>query len=249
MTVEHERDERTLIIRMNRPHKRNAIDAEMAAGLDAALNAFEDDPELWVAVLTGTESMFSAGTDLSVGAGEKTVRGGEYGVIRRRMSKPLIAAVEGHALGGGMELVLACDLVVAGRTATFGLPEPRRGVIATCGGLFRTRRALPLNVAKELLLTGDSLSAERAYQLGFVNEVTEPGAAERSARALAQRICRNAPVSVRESLAALESLNSADDAEAWRVTEAAMAATLSSKDTAEGIAAFLERREPRWSGY
>ncbi|MFI1912884.1 enoyl-CoA hydratase-related protein [Nocardia sp. NPDC020380] len=248
MTVERVREGRTLVIRMNRPHKRNAIDAEMTAGLDAALNEFEDDADLWVAVLTGTESLFSAGTDLSAGSGEKTARGGEYGVIRRRMSKPLIAAVEGHALGGGMELVLACDLVVAGRTATFGLPEPRRGVIATCGGLFRARRALPLNVAKELLLTGDPLSAERAYQLGFVNIVAEPGAAEQSARELAQRICRNAPVSVRESLTALERVNSADDAEAWRITEAAMAATLSSHDTAEGIAAFLERREPRWTG-
>ncbi|MFE3189816.1 enoyl-CoA hydratase-related protein [Nocardia sp. NPDC059240] len=248
MTVEHERDDRTLVIRMNRPHKRNAIDAEMTAGLDAALNAFEDDPDLWVAVLTGTESMFSAGTDLSAGSGEKTARGGEYGVIRRRMGKPLIAAVEGHAFGGGTELVLACDLVVASRTATFGLPEVTRGVIATCGGLFRTRRALPLNVAKEMLLTGDPLTAERAYQLGFVNRLTEPGAAEASARALAQRICRNAPVSVRESLTALERLNSADDVRAWQVTDAAMTATLSSHDTAEGIAAFLERREPRWSG-
>lgn len=248
MTVEHERHDRTLVIRMNRPHKRNAIDAEMTAGLDAALNAFEDDPDLWVAVLTGTESMFSAGTDLSAGPGEKTARGGEYGVIRRRLGKPLIAAVEGHAFGGGMELVLACDLVVAARTATFGLPEVTRGVIATCGGLFRTRRALPLNVAKEMLLTGDPLTADRAYQLGFVNQLTEPGSAEDSARALAQRICRNAPVSVRESLTALERLNSADDVRAWQVTEAAMTATLSSHDTAEGIAAFLERREPRWSG-
>ncbi|GAB0107292.1 crotonase/enoyl-CoA hydratase family protein [Nocardia sp. JMUB6875] len=248
MTVDRERDGRTLVIRMNRPHKRNAIDAEMTAGLDAALNDFEDDPDLWVAVLTGTETMFSAGTDLAAGPGEKTARGGEYGVIRRSTSKPIIAAVEGNALGGGMELVLASDLVVAGRTATFGLPEVRRGVIATCGGLFRTHRALPLNVAKELLLTGDPLTAERAYQLGFVNVVTEPGQAEKSARELAQRICRNAPVSVRESLNALEQLNSADDEQAWRITEAAMAATLSSQDTAEGIAAFLERREPRWSG-
>ncbi|WP_405485807.1 enoyl-CoA hydratase-related protein [Nocardia sp. NBC_00511] len=248
MTVERERDGRTLVIRMNRPHKRNAIDAEMTAGLDAALNEFEDDPELWVAVLTGTEALFSAGTDLAAGSGGKTERGGEYGVIRRRAGKPLIAAVEGHALGGGMELVLACDLVVAGRTATFGLPESRRGVIATCGGLFRARRALPLNVAKELLLTGDPLPAERAYQLGFVNALAEAGAAEKSARELAQRISRNAPVSVRESLTALERINSADDEEAWRITEAAMAATLSSADTAEGVAAFLERREPRWQG-
>src|SRR5437879_13292626 len=106
MTVDRERDGRTLVIRMNRPHKRNAIDAEMTAGLDRALNEFEDDPDLWVAVLTGTESVFSAGTDLRNGSGEPTERGGEYGVVRRRRGKPLIAAVEGNALGGGMELVL-----------------------------------------------------------------------------------------------------------------------------------------------
>ncbi|MCU1642686.1 MAG: enoyl-CoA hydratase [Nocardia sp.] len=248
MSVDLERADRTLIIRMNRPHKRNAIDAEMTAGLDSALNTFEDDPDLWVAVLTGTGDIFSAGTDLAAGSGGRTGRGGEYGVIRRTRRKPLIAAVEGRALGGGMELVLACDLVVAARTAAFGLPEPRRGVIATCGGLFRTQRALPLNIAKELLLTGEPLPAERAWQLGFVNRLTDEGETIPAALELATRIALNAPVSVRESLVALETMNSADDAEAWQVTEAAMAATLSSADTAEGISAFLERRTPRWSG-
>ncbi len=130
-------------------------------------------------VLTGTPRVFSAGSDISIGRGASaaTERGGEYGVIRRQRVKPLIAAVEGPALGGGFEIVLACDLVVASRTASFGLPEVKRGLVPTCGGLFRTPRALPLNVAKEMLLTGESLTPERAYSLGLVNVVAEPGEA------------------------------------------------------------------------
>ncbi|MFD6160969.1 enoyl-CoA hydratase-related protein [Nocardia sp. NPDC060256] len=245
--VRRERDDRTLIIRLHRPAKRNAFDAAMTAELDCALNEFEDDPELRVAILTGGDEMFSAGTDLSTGPGERTARGGEYGVIRRRRRKPLIAAVDGHALGGGMEIVLACDLVVAARTATFALPEPRRGVIATCGGLFRTQRALPLNVAKELLLTGEPLGAERGWHLGFVNVLTAPGDALDGALEVAERICRNAPVSVRESLTALERVNSADDDAAWQITHDAMTTALASQDAIEGITAFFERREPRWA--
>ncbi|MBL1079427.1 enoyl-CoA hydratase/isomerase family protein [Nocardia sp. 2] len=246
--VLRERHGRVLVIRMNRPHKRNAIDPALTAALDTALDDFEDDPDLWVAVLTGGPEMFSAGTDLSTGSGEPTERGGEYGVVRRQRRKPLIAAVEGRALGGGMEIVLACDLVVASRTAAFGLPEPRRGVIALCGGLFRTHRALPLNVAKEILLTGDPIDAKRGFQLGFVNQVTEEGAAVDAAVALARRICRNAPTSVRESLVALERMNSADDERAWRITREAVVAVLTSQDTVEGVSAFFERREPRWLG-
>ncbi|MFI2478851.1 enoyl-CoA hydratase-related protein [Nocardia xishanensis] len=248
MGVETSRDGKVFVIRLNRPHKRNAFDAAMTAGLDAALNEFDDDPSLWAAVLTGAGSGFSAGTDLSGGPGDPTPRGGNYGLVRRRRRKPLIAAVEGFAYGGGMELVLACDLLVAARTATFGLPESSRGVIATCGGLFRTHRALPLNVAKQLLLTGEPITAERAYSLGFVNEITNEGTALTAAIELAQRVCRNAPVSVQESLVALERVLGSDDDLAWQVTEQAIANTLSSQDTAEGVQAFLERREPQWSG-
>ncbi|RJQ71570.1 enoyl-CoA hydratase [Pseudonocardiaceae bacterium YIM PH 21723] len=248
MPIETSRDGRVFVIRLNRPEKRNAFDAEMTAGLDAALNEFEDDPELWAAVLTGTAGGFSAGTDLAKGSGEPTPRGGNYGVVRRRRRKPLIAAVEGFAYGGGMEIVLACDLVVAARNATFGLPESRRGVIATCGGLFRAHRALPLNVAKQLLLTGEPLDADRAYGLGFVNELADEGQALAQALDLAQRVCRSAPISVQESLVALERVHSADDDHAWEVTEEAIANTFGSDDLGEGIQAFFERREPRWTG-
>ncbi|OBH13073.1 enoyl-CoA hydratase-related protein [Mycobacterium sp. E1747] len=248
MAVEIDRIGRIFVVRLNRPDKRNAFDAAMTSGLDSALNEFEDDPELWVAVLTGEGRGFSAGTDLRSGSGEPTARGGDYGVARRARRKPLIAAVEGFAYGGGMEIVLACDLVVAGREATFGLPESRRGVIATCGGLFRTHRALPLNIAKQLLLTGEPITAERAYGLGFVNEITDTGLALPAALELAERICRNSPVSVQESLVALERVQAADDEFAWQVTEQARANTLSSRDSAEGVRAFFERREPVWTG-
>jgi enoyl-CoA hydratase len=125
-TVHQQRLGRVLIVHLEREHKRNAIDAETAIGIDAALNTLDDDPDLWVGVITGTKSVFSAGTDLRDGAGAFTQRGGEYGIIRRRRIKPLIAAVEGPALGGGFEIVLACDLVVASQTARFALPEARR---------------------------------------------------------------------------------------------------------------------------
>jgi enoyl-CoA hydratase len=176
-TVRRERRGRVLVVRIEREAKRNAIDTVTAHGIDEALNLLDDDDELWAGVITGTTTVFSAGTDLRDGAGRPTERGGEYGLIRRRRNKPLIAAVEGPAFGGGFETALACDLVVASRTARFALPESRRGVVASSGALFRAMRALPVNVAKELLITGAELDADRAHQLGFVNRVTEPGGA------------------------------------------------------------------------
>jgi len=248
MRVQTERHGRVLVVRIDRPNKRNAIDADTTRGLDAALNELDDDEELWAGVLTGTSEVFSAGTDLAGGAGEPTARGGEYGVVRRRRSTPLIAAVEGVAYGGGFELVLACDLVVASREARFGLPEVSRGVIATCGALFRAPRALPLNVAKEMLLTGDPLTAERAWSLGLVNVLAEPGSARSAALALAERVCRNAPVSVRASLQAVDAVAGAADDEGWAATDRGIAAVRASQDSQEGVAAFLEKRAPRWAG-
>ena len=245
--VHDERRGRVLVIRMDREAKRNAIDQDMTRGLDAALNLLEDDDELWAGVITGTTSVFSAGTDLRDGSG-RTERGGEYGVIRRRRAKPLIAAVEGPAFGGGFEIALACDLVVASRTARFALPESRRGVIASSGALFRAMRALPLNVAKELLITGAVLDAERGYQVGFVNRVTGPGEALAAALALADDICASSPVSVTASLAALAAQHDAADAAGWAVTAAAVERVKSSDDLSEGVTAFFEKREPRWTG-
>ena len=248
MRVIVERTGRVLVVRMDRADKRNAVDAAMTAELSAALDLLEDDDDLWVGVLTGGGGVFSAGTDLIAGAGEPTPRGGPYGVARRARTTPLIAAVEGLALGGGMEMVLACDLVVAGRSAEFGLPEVARGLVATCGALFRGPRTLPLNVARELLLTGERLPAERAERLGFVNVLADDGSALDAALELAARICANAPVAVRASRTAIEEAVASDDELGWAATERAVATVRASADSREGVAAFAEKRAPRWQG-
>jgi enoyl-CoA hydratase len=245
--VHHERRGHVLVIRMAREAKRNAIDKAMTHGIDEALNLLDDDDELWAGVITGTTTVFSAGTDLKDGSG-RTERGGEYGMIRRRRAKPLIAAVEGPAFGGGFEIALACDLVVAARTARFALPESRRGVVASSGALFRAMRALPLNVARELLITGAVLDADRGYQVGFVNRVTEPGQALTVALELAEDVCTSSPVSVAASLSALAAQHEADDAAGWELTARAVERVIASDDIKEGVSAFFEKRPPRWTG-
>ena len=248
MSVVTERRERILIVKLDREAKRNALDASITQGLDAALNELEDDPELWCGILTGGTKFFSAGADLAAGPGEPTPRGGIVGIISRQRSKPLIAAVEGFALGGGMELVLCCDLVVAARTATFGLPEPKRGLMPDFGGAFRVTRMLPPNVAREMLLTAESITAERAERPGFVNLLTEPGGALGGAIAMAEKICANAPLAVREALAIANREVAGDEEPIWERSHAAHARLLASEDVREGITAFFERRPPTWRG-
>jgi enoyl-CoA hydratase len=246
--VGRRRDGRVLVITMERAEKRNAVDRAMADALDDALSELDDDRDLWAGVLTGSGDVFSAGSDLTAGGDYVTARGGEYGIIRRRRRKPLIAAVEGPALGGGLEIVLACDLVVAASTARFGLPEVRIGVVPTCAGLFRAPRSLPLNLAKQLILTGRPIEAGRAYEVGFVNVLTAPGEALGEAMALAQRLCENAPVSVQACLAAVNDIVGADDELGWRETHQALTAAVGSEDAREGVRAFLEKRPPVWTG-
>jgi enoyl-CoA hydratase len=237
---------RVLVMRMQREEKRNAVDRQLADALETAFNRLEDDDGLWAGVLTGTPEFFSAGSDLTAGGDYKTPRGGEYGVIRRQRTKPLIAAVEGPALGGGMEIVLACDLVTASTTARFGLPEPRVGVVAACAALFRAPRALPLNLARQLLLTGEPIDATRAHTAGFVNVLTAPGDALEAAVALAEQTCANAPGAVRATLAAINEMVTADEERGWAATRRAVEAVEGTADQREGVAAFLERRTPVW---
>jgi enoyl-CoA hydratase len=248
MSVKTERHNHILVVKMDRPQKRNALNAVMTAGIDAAMTNLEDDPELWCGILTGTESVFSAGADLTEGPGEPTDRGGIVGLINRKRSKPLIAAVEGVALGGGVELVLCCDLVVASSKAVFGLPEVKRGLMPDFGGAFRIGRFLPINVARELLITGNNLTAERAERLGFVNAVVEPGKALSSALLLAEKICENAPLAVREALAVFNTEVSGDESASWKRSDAAHARLLQTEDLIEGLGAFFEKRPPKWRG-
>ena len=246
MAVRSEQRGRVTVVTIDREDKRNAVNEAVASGLDQAFNAFEDDPDQWVAVLTGGTRMFCAGTDLRDGPGAPTERGGEYGLIRRDRTKPLIAAVEGIAFGGGFELAMASDLVVAASDARFALPEVKRGVIANSGALFRAGRALPLSVAKELLLTGAEITAQRAAELVFVNRVTEPGQALAAAVELAEVIAANAPVSVRATLRAVDTVAAADDAAGWEATARAVEVVMAAEDLREGINAFLEKRSPGW---
>ena len=248
MSVETERLGRVLVITIRREDKRNAIDASITAGLDAALNSLEDDPELWCGILTGGPKVFSAGADLAAGTGDRTLRGGMAGIIRRHRTKPLIAAVEGYAIGGGMEMVLCCDLVVAARTAVFGLPEVKRGLMPDFGGAFRVARMLPANVAREMLLTGASMPAERAERLGFVNLVTDPGGALAAAIELANRVTENAPLAVREALAIVNAEIIGNEEPSWERSDAAHARLVASEDVREGIEAFFGRRAPHWQG-
>jgi enoyl-CoA hydratase len=246
MSVVTSRHDKILVVRMEREEKRNALNSAITAGIDAAMNTLEDDTDLWCGILTGGERVFSAGADLAVGPGAPTERGGLVGLIQRRRTKPLIAAVEGLALGGGLELVLCCDLVVAARTAAFGLPEVKRGLMPDFGGAFRAGRVLPVNVAREMLVTGENLTAERAERLGFVDVLAEPGEALAAALDLARRICLNAPLAVRAGLAVMNEEIAGDESASWDRSDTAHAGLLATEDLKEGIEAFFARRPPHW---
>jgi len=235
------------IISLHRQDKRNAFDIALTNALNEALDMFEDDPDQWVAVLTGGSDMFSAGSDLKEGSG-KTHRGGEYGIIRRGRLKPIIAAAEGLALGGGMEILFCCDLIVASTDLRLGLPEVKRGVLPTSGGLFRALRSLPMHIAKEVVLTGEELSADRAFQYGLINRLVEPGQALPEAILLAEQIASNSPTATRNSLQAMERILASDDDLGWAVTDFARVEVFASEDRKEGIRAFFERRQPEWTG-
>jgi enoyl-CoA hydratase len=251
--VDYEVRGRVGVLTINRPDKKNAVNGDVARGMEAAIDRLEDDPEVWVGVLFGEGSVFCAGADLKAinegRAGElQTERGGFGGLVARERTKPLIAAVDGPALAGGTELVLACDLVVASTRASFGIPEVKRSLVAAAGGLFRLPRLLPRNIALELGLTGDPISAERAASYGLVNEVCAAGEALSSALALADRIAANAPLAVRETLRLMLSLKDVDDETGFKESGAAMINLANTEDFWEGPKAFLEKRDPAWKG-
>lgn len=238
------------VITLQRENKRNAIDSAMTLGIDDALARLDEAPGLRVGVITGGEQVFSAGTDIAEFDRERTrtAEGGEYGIVRRRRTKPLIAAVEGPALGGGLEVLLACDLVVAGESATFGLPEVALGVVASCGGLFRLQQVVSPMVARELLLLGTSLDARRAHAVGLINRVVPAGTAVPEAMQMARQIAEHAPLAIARTLRASWDALGASDEVAWALSDEAVDACASSDDAVEGRRAFLEGRRPVWSG-
>jgi enoyl-CoA hydratase len=251
--IEYRVADHLAVITINRPEARNAVNADVAEGIEAAIDRVEGDDDVWLAMLTGVPPVFCAGADLKViaaggGASIHTERGGFAGFTMRERTKPVIAAVDGPALAGGTEIVLACDLVVASRSATFGIPEVKRSLAAGAGGLFRLGRKIPLNVAMECALTGDPISAERAYGFGLVNVLCEEGRALEEAAVLAGRVLANAPVAVRESRAVVAECTFGPDDVAWRRSGQAMARAVRSEDNREGLTAFIEKRPPRWTG-
>ncbi|MGW1915324.1 crotonase/enoyl-CoA hydratase family protein [Streptomyces sp. NPDC002076] len=249
--VLHERRGGVLTLTINRPAQKNAVDHEVAVQLAAAVDLLDADPELSVGVLTGAGGVFSAGMDLKAFTrGELPVLPGRGfgGLTRAAVRKPLIAAVEGWALGGGFEMVLACDLIVAAEDARFGLPETTRGLVAAEGGLVRLPRRLPYHVAARVLLTGEPLTAAEAKQYGLVNELTPPGTALTVARELAERVARNAPLAlaaVKEVLRETQGLNESD---AFTRQDEITSGLATSEDAREGARAFAEKRAPVWHG-
>jgi enoyl-CoA hydratase len=251
--VDYELQGRVALLTLNRPEARNAVNGDVARGMEAALDQLEEDDDAWLGILTHEGPVFSAGADLkAISSGNaadlQTKRGGFAGFVRRERTKPVIAAMEGPALAGGCEIAIACDLIVASSEARFGLPEVKRSLVAAAGGLFRLPRLLPRKVALEIIMTGDPISAERAAELGLVNEVCPPGQALERARALADRIVANAPLAVRESRKiALETVDAPDE-EGWKRSGEGMMSLASTEDFAEGPRAFIEKRAPEWKG-
>jgi enoyl-CoA hydratase len=246
-----ERHGETLLIRLNRPSARHAFDLPQAEKMSMAMDLLDEDDSLRVGVVTGDEKAFSAGTDLkAVARGERpTVEPrGYYGMLAKPSVKPLIAAVEGYALGGGMELALACDLIVASDSATFGLPEVARGVLATGGALFRLPQRIPYHRAMDLALTGRAADAEEMERLGLVNRITAVGGAVTGAMEMAASICENAPMSVVQTKAGIRASYTRLEDEAWPNQDELFAPIATTADFQEGLEAFREKRAPVWKG-
>jgi enoyl-CoA hydratase len=246
-----ERRDRVLVITLNRPDARNSVNRELADALATTLQSLDADDGLSVGVLTGAGKGFSAGMDLKAFAegGRPMVPGrGFAGIVEQSCRKPLVAAVEGFALAGGLEIALSCDLLVAARGARLGIPEVTVGLFAGAGALLRLPRQLPYATAMELALTGEPISAERAHELGMVNRLAEPGEAVSVAIELAERIARNAPLGLAASKRILAESAGMTDPEFWAYQEPIFDEVFASADALEGATAFAEKRSPRWQG-
>jgi crotonobetainyl-CoA hydratase len=254
-----ERHGYTMVITLNRPEARNAVNLDLGVIVGEAVDEADQDPGVRVVVITGAgDRSFCAGADLkAIARGERFYAPGREhwgfaGYVRHFISKPTIAAVNGTALGGGTELVLASDLAVAVETATFGLPEVQRGLVAGAGGAFRIANQLPRKLANHILLTGQAIDARTALAWGLVNEVVPPADLLPRTLELADRLARNAPLAVaaskRISYAVSDRSEPAGEAPLWDLTSAEAARLMRSEDAAEGPRAFAEKRPPVWLG-
>lgn len=247
------------VITLNRPEVRNAVNFALAQGLAGALDELDADDDARVGVLTGAGGSFCSGMDLKALSGMDTralgpedvpyVEGhGLAGISHRASEKPLIAAIEGSALAGGLEIALACDLLVAAEDATFGLPEVKRGLAALAGGLIHLPRRVPYHFAMELALTGAPITARRAHELGLVNRVVPAGTALDEAVALGREIARNAPIGVQVSTTVIRGSRNRTVDESWDQQNGLAAKVVFSEDVREGATAYVEGREPVWKG-
>lgn len=240
-------------VTLNRPDQRNAVNPEVCDAIRAAFDQVEADPDVRVAILAGAGKLFCAGMDLKAfagGAGD-TILFGQYGFggfVKRPRTKPVIAAVEGAALAGGFEMMLACDLVIAGTSTQFALPEVRIGLIPGAGGAVRLPVSIPRVRANEILLTGRPFNAQDAAAWGVINKVTPDGEALKTAQDLAADIASNAPLAVRHTLAIATCAHAANDAAHWSENDRIIAEIGQSADAAEGARAFIEKRAPIWRG-
>jgi enoyl-CoA hydratase len=244
------------IITLNRPEARNAVNGDVASGVEAAIDAIEADDDIWVGIVTANTAgqekpVFCAGADLKAinsgnAGGLSTKRGGFAGIAYRERRKPIIVAVDGLATAGGCEIVLSCDLVVASNRSSFGLAEVKRNLIAGAGGLFRLPRAIGRAAALEIILTGEPLAAQRAYELGLVNHVVAPDQVMPKALEIAERICAAAPLAVWASRKVVLASAFETDENLITMTNAEFGAIMASEDTKEGLTAFIEKRLPNW---
>lgn len=249
--VVSERRGNVLLITINRPEMRNAVNGAVAEGMAGALDRLDADDELTVGVVTGAGGYFSAGMDLGAFVkGESPWFGdrGFAGIAQRSARKPLIAAIEGFALAGGMEVALACDLIVAAKGAKMGIPEAKRSLVAAGGALLRLPRRMPYHVVMELALTGEPLPADRFHELGLVNRLVEPGAAVEAALELAATLAKNGPLALIATKQILQEQFDWTSAEMWERQGAISGPVFASEDAIEGSAAFKEKRDPVWKG-
>ncbi|RLE22891.1 MAG: enoyl-CoA hydratase [Actinobacteria bacterium] len=256
--VTYEVKGRVALITLNRPEARNAVNGEVAAGMESAIDQMEDNENVWIGIIqANTEGhkrpVFCAGADLkAINSGDArsltTKRGGFAGFVYRERTKPVIVAVDGLATAGGCEIVLGADLVVATTRSAFGLAETKRNLIAGAGGLFRLPRAIGQAAAMEAILTGDPIPAQRAYDLGLVSRLVEPGEATNEAMRLAEQITAAAPLAVWASRKVVLAAAYEDDETLKKMTNEEFAKVMQSEDTKEGLEAFIEKRAPEWKG-
>jgi len=250
--VERDRRGSVEILRINRPEARNAINGDVSEQMSTALDELTDDKSCLAVIITGAGDVaFSAGMDLKAFASGElgriaSVPGGFAGVTQRDFPKPLIAALNGHALAGGCEIMLACDMVVAADHANIGIPEAKRGLIAGAGGLIRLPRRLPLAIALELAMTGEGMPVSRAYELGLVNRVVPAERVLDEAVALAGLVAANSPIAVRWSKRIVKSAQYLSEQDGWKLTTDAAGEVFSHPDAMEGAVAFAEKRTPNW---